>query len=597
MSSLILPPTQQNVVLENNLKAFFQRYPYEKARLESILRKPAKTYPLAKIEVPAAPSKPPIRVLLLCGIVNPQFLATLLNDPIVRKENFKTFIIENDPEFLAFCFQHADLTQIIMYEKTEWFLCHNKDSIKPAFFRAMKPEGVSALMLNVQVLEIAAPQTQEAADFYDYVPAAYNETCHHVLHNHGNLDDSLLGIEVTLKNKDWILNSPGILDLKDHYKGCSALIVGAGPSLDSNLETIKKYNDRYVVIAVDAALKPLMAAGIRVDYVTSIERLNAYQVPFFDKLENVEADLVAYPVLHPDVLAMYPGQVRICYRNYGFYAYFEKAYPKGIIKSGGSTAHLAVRLADYIGCRRAFMIGLDSCYEEKNGKYRSHCQGTGHPNWGEFVELEEFAKSRRHLPPMKALNNLGQETMTNVTYYQWVKEYAEELSYIGQRMGITNCNATGIAIPGIPFKPLEEAVSNLDPNLPEKPTAPPVTFNRNWSNKDLRKNFQSWLTAAEVSIKEADELLAMETLNFDRYQALLYVFNFRFCVDDLFVAFVIQCCAFKFFELENHWWSLNIDADKDLKEKTEVIKARFQLFKTTLERLIKMLEEEGDANE
>lgn len=591
-SNLILPSAYTNPLLENNLNALFRRYPHERARLESILRKPAPSQALPTIELPAAPSNPPIRILLLRGIGNPLFLAQLLNDSLIQKECYKLFIFEQNPEFLAFSFQNADLTQIINYDRTEWFLLQTKESLKPALFRALKPESVTSMMLNVQLLDVVPASDQSIIDFYESLGSLYDETARHILHNHGNLEDSLLGIDVTVENKDYLLNNPGIDDLKSAYKGASALIVGAGPSLDQNLDTIKKYNDRFVIIAADAALKPLLNHGIRVDYCTSIERLNAYQVPFFTDLNDVTTDLVAFPVVHPDVLALYPGTVRMCYRNYSFYAYFEKAYPKGIIRCGGSTSHLAMRLADWMGCKRAFMIGLDSCYEEKDGLFRSHCSGTGHPDWGAFVELSEFNKTRRHPAPMKAINNLGEETTTNMTYYQWVKEYAEELSSLGQRMQILNCSATGLAIDGIPFISLEEASKDLDVNYIEKPIAPKASYTRSWDNSELLKNFQSWLQASKDGIKEADELLAMEAIDYERYQVIHYLFNFRMCIDDLFVAFVIQCAALRFFELENIWWSLSLDPNKDLKEKVSVLRGRFSLFVEALESLIKIFEKE-----
>lgn len=587
MSNLILPNHHVNQVLENNLKAFFARYPHEQSRLENLLRKPAKNFPLINIEVPPAPSKPPIRVLLLTGIANPTFLAALLNDATVRKECFKLFVIENDPEFIAFCFQNADLTQIINYPKTEWFICHSTESIKSAFFRALKPESVTSVMFNVQTLNVKSERDETLESFYQQVPAIYNETVQHVLHNHGNIDDSVLGVEVTVRNQKYLLDAPGIKDLKGHYKGCSALVIGAGSSLDQNLETIKKYQDRFVIIAADAAVKPLTQNGIRVDFCTSIERLNSYQKPFFENLENNTADLVAFPVVHPEVLDSFPGRVRIVYRNYSFFAYFEKAYPKGILRCGGSTSHLGMRLADYMGCRRVFMIGLDSAYEEKDGLYRSHCSGTGHPEWGEFIPLADFNQKRRHQPPIKAINNLGQEAMTNITYYQWVKEYAEELAYLGQRMTIKNCSALGLKIDGIPYIDLETAAKDLDPMLVEKPVPERAQITRGWDHKDLVKNLTAWKQICEDGIKEADELLAMETIDSARYDALFYVCNFRLVVDDLFVAFVIQCCAHDFFHLDNVFYSYSLEHGADLKEKTKVFKDRFSLFIKTIDKLLK----------
>lgn len=596
MSNLILPPNHSNPVLKANLQAFFQRYPYERSRLEPLLSKPIENGPVVVIDLPACPSKPPLRVALVAGIGSPQFLVDLLNDPVFQADNFQTFVIENNLDSLRQFFQYFDLTQLINAPKVEWMLLHNKESIKPALFRVLKREHVASLMRNVHIIETHVPQPTEVSSFYQELGEIYDETMHHVLHNFGRINDSLDGVRATLLNKDSILNKPGILDIKGAFKQTPALIVGAGPSLDSHLEEIKKNNNKFVVICADAALKPLLKAGVRVDYVTSIERLNDYQKPFFEELLPLETELVAFPVIQPELFNVFPGKARVCYRNYSYFAYFEKSWPKGIIKCGGSTSHLAIRLASWLGCNKIFLLGIDSCYEEKDGKFRSHCSNTGYEEWGQFTEIEEFAKTRRHLPPIKVINTQGDEVTTNITYYQWIKEYAEELAEIGQTSTIINCTPKGLPIEGIAFKPLSEAVANLDDLTIVKPEQGRPAMNRAFDHKDAVSNLDSWLKIANEAEVECDEILkAPEEIDQERFEALLYIYNFKVCVDPLFVAFVIQNCAKEFFEFENEWWALSRDWTMDRKEKVIITKNRFNLFKQVLEQTLAIFKESKDV--
>jgi len=592
MSDLILPSSYQNKVLEANLQAFFRRYPHERQRLEPLLTKPVADRAVPRLEVPPVPSKPPIRVLLLCGIGNPLFLADILNDKVFREENFLTFIVENDLDFLAFCFQFADLTQIINYKKTEWLLLQNTESIKPAMFSVLKREHFAALMQNVHTLDMDTPKSEEVSEFYKSLPNLYNETVQHVYHNFGRIDDSLEGVDATLMNKHALLNYPGIQDLKEAFRGMPALIVGAGPSLDLEIERIKANNNKFIVIAVDAALKPLVNAGIRVDYVTSIERLNDYQKPFFEDLEPVSAELIAFPVIKPDQFSVYPGAIRLVYRNYSYFAYFEKNWPKGILKCGGSTAHLAIRLADRLGCSRAYFIGLDSAYEKKEGTdlYRSHCSGTGHAEWGQYVPLDEFGKSRRHAPAIDAVNNLGNPVKTNITYYQWVKEYTEELAEVGLRMTLINCSPIGLKIEGIAFKPFSDVVEKLDEIAIEKPIQRQVLMNRHFEHKDIVQNFRGWSQMCADMSAEADAMLAEKEIDLQRFEALVFVLNFRMCIDPLFVAFCVQCCAKEFFELENEWWFFDKSWLVEQKEKITNVKKKTVLFKGVLDKLLAIFE-------
>jgi hypothetical protein len=593
MSNLILPQNYQNPVLQKNLDAFFKRYPHERERLGPILSKPVDARPLPQVEVPPAPSKPPIRILLLLGVVNPMFLAKVLNDPTVRKENFWLFIFENDENALAFYFQAFDLTQVINHPKTEWFLMKTIDTVKGELFRALKPEGVSCMMYSVQVLQVHAPVTEEIKEYYEALPDVYHETASHVMHNHGNLDDSLIGVEATFRNKDAILQCPGVKDLKDYYRGCTAVVVGAGPSLDQDLETLKKIKQKVVVIAADAALKPLLKAGIEPDFVTSIERLNTYQRPFFEGLDPISSELVAFPVVLPELLDLYPGTVRIAYRNYSFFTYFEMAYPKGILRCGGSTSHLGVRLAAYFGCKRLLLLGLDSSYEEKDGLFRSHCENTGYPEWNDYLPLQEFQKKRNHAPALKAPNNQGKPVHTNITYYQWVKEYAEELSYVGQYMAIINCSKTGLAIPGVPHIPLEDVEIKTEDRPSPKPQPKPELHTRSWDNKELLKNLEGWLQLSLEGQKEARALAALSDIPHDRFNALLYTLHLRMLAEDMFVSFVVQCCAKRFFELENKWWALSSDYYGDLPSKVRNIEERFMLFEESLTKLINIIKTYG----
>jgi hypothetical protein len=593
MTDLILPKSG-NPTLDLNLKAFFQRYPWERARLETLLSVPVPNRADVRVEIPATPSKPPIRVMLLAGIGSPQFMADLFNDKTVQKECFQAFAIENNIDFLRWIFQHVNISQMLLYPKIEWCLMMNEETLKPSLYRILKRENIAAMMSNVHILQTNVPQPEAISAFYEKVPEIYNETVFHVYHNFGRIDDSLDGIRATLMNEKAILNYPGITELKGAFKGMPALIVGAGPSLDKAIPTIKRHNNKFVVLCADAALKPLINAGIRVDYVTSIERLNDYQKPFFEGLEPLTTELVAFPVIQPSQFDIYPGPCRLVYRNYSWFSYFEKNWPKGILKCGGSTSHLAIRLADYFGCNRIYLVGIDSTYENKEGTnlYRSHCSGTGHAEWGDFIPLEDFHKTRLHQPAMEGINNLNEKSVTNITYYQWVKEYAEELAELGHRMTIVNCSPQGLKIEGIPYRDLETVSNSLDEIAIQKPDRKPVFYNRHFKHKEVLQNLKGWQSILVKTIEEANNMLKEEIIHPARFDGLLFVYNFKIVVDPLFVAFVVQCCAKEFFELENKWAYLDFNNwEVERKEKTEITRQKLVLFLQVINKVVKIFEE------
>ena len=58
-----------------------------------------------------------------------------------------------------------------------------------------------------------------------------------------------------LKNIPNLFEEIPLARLKDTYKGKTAVVVSAGPTLDRNIEILKKQRDKYVLFAVGTALK------------------------------------------------------------------------------------------------------------------------------------------------------------------------------------------------------------------------------------------------------------------------------------------------------------------------------------------------------
>ncbi len=62
-----------------------------------------------------------------------------------------------------------------------------------------------------------------------------------------------------------------LVDYKDLYKNKPVLIVATGPSLNKQLDTLQKYKDHFIIIAVDPAVPILKKYGIVPQYVVSID--------------------------------------------------------------------------------------------------------------------------------------------------------------------------------------------------------------------------------------------------------------------------------------------------------------------------------------
>ena len=162
-------------------------------------------------------------------------------------------------------------------------------------------------------------------------------------------------------------------------------------------------------------------------------------------------------------------------------------------------------------------------------------------------------------------------------------------------MPIVNCSKKGMAIAGIPYVSLEQCAAQWPEVAIERHNRKPVHFFRAFQHKDIVQNFEGWTTMISDCLSECKALLALETIDQPRFEALIYVYNFRICIDPLFVAFIVQCCAKEFFELENKWWALDSAFNMDQHKKIEVIQMKLELFQSVLQQLIAIFKECQDG--
>lgn len=143
--------------------------------------------------------------------------------------------------------------------------------------------------------------------------------------------------------------------------GATAVVVGAGPTLNDNLPRLQAMLHGQVelptIIACDTATKALLASGIKPDVVVSIDR-NISDVHL-----DVEAlsgsRLVYFPMLANEMLRSWQGPRFTAYSLSPIFAAMREKWPRGILASGGSVIHPAVDLASKLGCRDLILLGAD----------------------------------------------------------------------------------------------------------------------------------------------------------------------------------------------------------------------------------------------
>ena len=195
--------------------------------------------------------------------------------------------------------------------------------------------------------------------------------------SHGNsIDDLLIGTKQHIENLPYMLTNYCYTNLvkKRHSLVDTAVIVSTGPSLDKQLETLKKFAPYVSIISVDASYPILAKNGIKPDYVTSIERMIPTSTFFEKKYSGFDDDInfIVASVTHRQtvknilprrlVLTMRPQQEEKMFRlnKYGY------------LGVGHSCANMAYQLAYVLGHKNIIFIGQDLAFG-KDGA--SHAKG------------------------------------------------------------------------------------------------------------------------------------------------------------------------------------------------------------------------------
>lgn len=382
-------------------------------------------------------------------------------------------IIEQDPELLHTVFTNMLLTDLISAPNVAFLGVLEPRSLYPAMFDFFNLNANLTYLKSLNVIDI--PQALEANQSY-YLTIIRNvkEAIAGVLTLYGNDPyDSLLGIKFTLRNIATIIDNPGIKELEGIFKGKPGVVVATGPSLNKNVELLEKIYNKAVIVGADASAKVLKKHGLKPAHmITSLERVISTSRLFEGLTEEDTKDsfLSACPVVVPETYANFPGEKIIVYRNFATFKWLD--IPKGILDIGPSSANMAFKILEFLGCSPIILIGQDLAFGENNV---SHAEGF---HYGVDSETKYF--NAQHLVE----GNYTEKIATTPVWYQFLKHYERDISnYNGQ---VINSTEGGAKIHGAILMPFAEAIEKFITD----DIAPIATIRKNlkYNTKKIKQN-------------------------------------------------------------------------------------------------------------
>ncbi len=226
-----------------------------------------------------------------------------------------------------------------------------------------------------------------------------------------------------------------------------AILVSAGPSLDKNIQDIKKAKNRAFILAVDTAVKPLVKSGVLPDAFITIDSKKPTSLVEIDEIKDVP--IIAPVVANYDILKEQRGKKIFYYdgRIIPFMAYHAAGKVFYDASTGGSVACSGFSLLYKMGFNTIILVGQDLAYSGN----KSHAAGT----YQQVMPREEMTGA------IQVKGNYEEMVFTRQDfklYLDWFNMYVKDIrEYRGVR--VINATEGGAFIENTEVMTLADAIT------------------------------------------------------------------------------------------------------------------------------------------
>lgn len=333
--------------------------------------------------------------------------------------------------------------------------------------------------------------------------------------------------QMLLQNIPNIMKEPPLVHFKDVYKGKTAVIVSAGPSLDRNIETLKKYRDKFILFTVGTAVKTLYRNDIKPDFLCIIETYNSSKQ--VEGLDLSDVYFITEPYANPALRDFkYKKIFSHISANSPINLFWSKICDENIEEywSKGTVSYTALNSARLLGCSKLILVGQDlayiggQCYSKDSAYKDLVCSFNSEKNKWEITarDFEAFSNAISTDPDINVrnetanrrlyrLNNSlyyvkgikGDMVPTESVYAVFIKPLSEFAEHFNDREYI-NTSLEGAQIDGYKNISLEEALQGCD-SVGDITLKTDYTYNAGL----IRNNLTSELNGLEDAMKYIDD--------------------------------------------------------------------------------------------
>lgn len=396
--------------------------------------------------------------LFFFGLGNGNFYTKLLQN----QTHEKIIVFEPEIEIIFITFNLCDFGADIFHER--FIVVH------PDYYRDGHIELIchyDAVASNIRNYNFHIYSDYYAKNYGQIAQKINNkiiESSSKMVLNMGNdAHDNLLGIKHVVANMPHIYNGYQLKDIIDLNMGKNktAIIASTGPSLNKQIELLKKVAPHALILIPDASYHVLKINGIKPDFVATMERVEKTSEFFQSEPSQFDDGIMfmAASLTHPKTALNLKDRNR-CYAHRPIRFEFILKDDIPFMCKGPSSAHFALDMALRLKCERIIFIGQDLVFA-KDGS--SHAKGNIFENYIKedgTITINPNARQR----PQTAIAYGGEGEVKTTDVWNFFRGYFESMmepAHYDYKFKVYNATEGGARIHGTIEKPFSELVDEI----------------------------------------------------------------------------------------------------------------------------------------
>ena len=238
------------------------------------------------------------------------------------------------------------------------------------------------------------------------------------------------------------------------------VFVGAGPSLGKNIAWLEQNQDKFIIVAMGAALKRLNSHGIIPDIITSVDPQDGV---FLSQFQGLDSSFLAKPIkilaanTHDNVLSRFAHTLD----NTFIFETLISFYKDSVAIGGLSVGEATFKILLYLNAKNIYLLGIDLALDSSTGlthdSSREHQKG---------FELDKDSLAKKQLSKKQSFSlredlifvkgNYHKEVPTTRLFYASLMEYNQAIRSIKKAdQYIYNLSKDGAYIEEVEYKDID----------------------------------------------------------------------------------------------------------------------------------------------